>query len=111
MGEGTLSRMHKWVGWQLRTEFIVCTILTLVRIDPSPVLPLPSAQAGNPVLCDALCALDSFLLTLPLFTLAALAVHVLTRFPSPQIGKVSAHQQKKNAPCLHNKQSPVSYYS
>ncbi len=45
------------------------------------------------MLCDVLCTLDSFLLTLPLFLLVSLAVHVLTRLPSPQIGKVRAPRE------------------
>ena len=40
------------------------------------------------LVCDILCSLDTFLLALPMYLLVGLAVHMFTRFPSPQIGRV-----------------------
>ena len=42
-----------------------------------------------PLACDVFSALDTFLLTLPMFILTALAIHMFTRFPSPQFSDPS----------------------
>ena len=46
-------------------------------------------QLGMPLACDVFSALDTFLLTLPMFILTALAIHMFTRFPSPQFSDPS----------------------
>ena len=42
-----------------------------------------------PLACDVFSALDTFLLTLPMFILTALAIHMFTRLPSPQFSDPS----------------------
>ena len=44
---------------------------------------MASTRLSHPQLCDILCTLDTFLLTLPMYVLVGLAVHMFTRFPSP----------------------------
>nr|XP_040566724.1 uncharacterized protein LOC121116530 isoform X2 [Lepeophtheirus salmonis] len=45
-----------------------------------------SDRDGAPLLCDILCAVDNFLLAYPMFVIVSLAVHMFTRYPSPQLG-------------------------
>ena len=42
-----------------------------------------ATKLNRPLLCDILCSVDTFLLTLPMYTLVGAVVHMFTRFPSP----------------------------
>lgn len=44
-----------------------------------------SMPGGEPLICDVLCSLDTWLATLHLYYLAALAIHMFTRYPNPQL--------------------------
>jgi len=48
-----------------------------------------SMPGGEPLICDVLCSLDTWLATLHLYYLAALAIHMFTRYPNPQLVSTS----------------------
>ncbi|TRY67474.1 hypothetical protein TCAL_05352 [Tigriopus californicus] len=59
---------------------------------------LNTTKLGYPFLCDILCSVDTFLLALPMYLLVGLAVHMFTRFPSPQIGRLAPQRYSPIAP-------------
>jgi hypothetical protein len=60
-------------------------------------------------MCDVLCSLDTFLMALPMYLLVGLAVHMFTRFPSPQIGKVSIYTEKRRERETKTESAPMQF--
>ena len=66
-------------------------------------------QLGMPLACDVFSALDTFLLTLPMFILTALAIHMFTRFPSPQFSDPSHPHNRQEMKVYGGRRSGNKY--
>lgn len=62
-----------------------------------------------PLACDVFSALDTFLLTLPMFILTALAIHMFTRLPSPHFADPPHHHNRQEIKVYGGRKSGSKY--
>jgi hypothetical protein len=83
----------------LRVALTLCIVYLTKLAQNSWIAGLPRSSddfssregmpVGAPYMCDVLSSIDTWLVTLHLYYLSALAIHMFTRYPNPQLASTS----------------------